>query len=198
MSRNAFTLQTIALNNTAKIHCLPKINSPKHALCFLFVYRLLKNYVAQISDDKKYSITVVIGGTLHENDEFCIVLAYDDHAKTVRRRFKHISFEHFYSIQPISRFDDMNNALYLADNTLNININLPSSIKKKENENAALSDHSNVMAMEIDDVVSTQETKSMLNEVSNHENVTKLDEAKFTQKNVILIFNPSTLIIKDF
>lgn len=147
----------------------------------------MRNYVAQISDDKKYSITVIIGGTLHENDEFCLVLAYDDHVKTVCRRFKHISFKHFYSIQPINRFNDINNALYLVDNSLNININLPSSIKKKDKETIAISDQSNVMAMEIDDVPSSKEIESTLNEVSNHKNVTtKLDEA---QKKVILIFN---------
>lgn len=150
----------------------------------------MRDYVAQISDDKKYSITVIIGGTLHENDEFCVVLAYDDHVKTVCRRFKHISFKHLYSIQPISRFNDINSALYLADNSLNININLHSSIKKKVKETAALSDQSNVMAMEIDDVPSIKETKSMFNEVSNHKNVTtKLDETLLTQEKVILIFN---------
>jgi len=149
----------------------------------------LKDYVSKLTGDHKYSITVAIGGTLKENDEFCIVLAYDDHVKTMHRRFKQIDFEHVYSIQPINRFDDMNNALCIVDNSLNNYINLPSSIKKKEIGNDSIPEQRDIVEMEIN-LPLTKQTNLSLNQVQNHKNETiadtKLDKK---QKKVILIFN---------
>jgi len=118
--------------------------------------QLLKKYVSKLTGDKKYSITIVIGGIFKENDEFCIVLAHDDHVESMRRRFKQISFEHFYSIQPISRFDDINNALYLVDSLLNNHSDLHSSIKKKEKDNNLIHKQCADIPEEID-VTSTRE-----------------------------------------
>jgi len=153
-----------------------------------FIYRLLEEYVSKLTDDHKYSITIAIGGTLKENDEFCIVLAYDDHVETMHRRFKQIDFEHVYSIQPINRFDDMNNALYLVDNSLNNYVNLPSSIKKKEIGNNSIPEQRDVIKMEIN-LPLTEQTNLSSNQVQSHKNETtvntKLDK---TQKEVTLIF----------
>lgn len=150
---------------------------------------MLKDYVSKLTDDQKYSITVVIGGTLKENDEFCIVLAYDDHVETMRRRFKEIDFEHIYSIQPISRFDDINNALYLVDNSLNNYTNLPSSIKTKEKINDSMSEQKDAIEMEIN-LPLTKQTNLSPNKIQNHKSETiastKLDKP---QKKVILVFN---------
>lgn len=173
---------------------------PLYFLCstliFFFIYRLLKDYVSKLTDDHKYSITVAIGGTLKENDEFCIVLAYDDHVETMHRRFKQIDFEHVYSIQPINRFDDMNNALYIVDNSLNNCVNLPSSIKRKEIGNDSMSEkRGDVIEMEID-LPLTKQTNLPSNQVQNHKNektaITKLDK---TQKEVILIFHLVLLFV---
>lgn len=150
---------------------------------------MLKDYVSKLTNDHKYSITVAIGGTLKENDEFCIVLAYDDHVETMHRRFKQIDFEHVYSIQPINRFDDMNNALYLVDNSPNNYVNLPSSIKRKEIGNDSILEQKSVDEMEIN-LPLTKQTNLSPSQVQNHKNETiantKLDK---TQKEVILIFN---------
>ncbi|XP_060863805.1 DNA polymerase delta subunit 3-like [Metopolophium dirhodum] len=135
--------------------------------------QLLKDYVSKLTDDHKYSITVAIGGTLKENDEFCIVLAYDDHVETMHRRFKQIDFEHVYSIQPINRFDDMNNALYIVDNSLN-NVNLPSSIKRKEIGNDSMPEQRDVIEMEIN-LPLTKQTNLSPNQVQNHKNETTAD-----------------------
>lgn len=145
---------------------------------------MLNDYVSLLTDDKKYSITIVIGGTFRENDEFGIVLAYDDHIDTVRRRFKEINFEHLYSIQPIRRFDDINNALYLVDNSLSDNVNLPSSIKKKEKQNTSIPKQNVEIAMEVN-VSTAEQTKLKHNEVLNNINDAKSDK---TKKKVILIF----------
>jgi len=150
---------------------------------------LLKDYVSKLTDDQKYSITVVIGGTLKANDEFCIVLVYGDHVETMRRRFKLVDFEHIYSIQPISRFDDMNNALYLMDNSLNSYINLPSSIKKKEKETDSKTKQRDEIEMEIN-LPLTKKTSISPNKVLNHKNEPIADtKLEITQKRVILIFN---------
>jgi len=156
-------------------------------IIFFFIYRLLKDYVSKLTDDHKYSITVAIGGTLKENDEFCIVLAYDDHVETMHRRFKQIDFEHVYSIQPINRFDDMNNALYIVDNSLN-NVNLPSSIKRKEIGNDSMLEQRDVIEMEIN-LPLTKQTNLSPNQVQNHKNETTADKKlDKTQKEVTLIF----------
>jgi len=136
--------------------------------------QLLQDYVSQLTSSKKYSITIAIGGILQENNEFCIVIAYNDHVETMRRRFKQISFEHLYSIQPISRFDDINNALYLVDNSLNNKV--PSSIKKKEKINICVQKQSNQIAIEMC-APSTKETNVISNEVLNHSNG-KIDDIK--------------------
>lgn len=157
----------------------------------LLFCRLLKDYVSKLPDDKKYSTTIIIGGTFKENDEFCVVLAYDDHVETMRRRFKHIDFEHLYSIQPISRFDDVNNALYLADNSLNY-VSLPSSINKIEKKNISVSKQCVETKKDID-LPSTkviEETSSKA--LNNHSNETKVeDKTKLdkTQKKVMLLHN---------
>lgn len=154
-----------------------------------YYFRLLKDYVSKLSDDKKYSITIIIGGILKENDEFCIILAYDDHAETVRRRFQRIDFEHLYSIQPVSRLSDINNTLNLIDNSENNYTDLPSSIKKKDKRIMSISKESIETAMEIG-VTLIEETNSTQNTVSNHSNEvvvkSKLDK---TQEKVILIFS---------
>lgn len=150
---------------------------------------MLKDYVSKLSDDKKYSITIIIGGILKENDEFCIVLAYYDHIKTLRRRFKNIDFEHFYSIQPVSRFSDINNALYLVDNSENSYANLPSSIKNKEKGIISIPEENVKTPMEID-VPLGYKTNSTPNTVSNHSNETVVKtKLEKTNKKVILIFN---------
>lgn len=150
---------------------------------------MLKDYVTKLSDDKKYSITIIIGGILKENDEFCIVLAYNDHVETLRRRFKNIDFEHFYSIQPVSRFSDIDNALYLVDSSENNYANLPSSIKNKEKGIMSIPEENVKTPMEID-VPLVNKTKATPNIISNHSNETvvktKLDK---TNKKVIIIFN---------
>ncbi|XP_001947535.2 DNA polymerase delta subunit 3 [Acyrthosiphon pisum] len=135
--------------------------------------QLLKDYVSKLTADHKYSITIAIGGTLKENDEFCIVLAYDDHVETMHRRFKQIDFEHVYSIQPINRFDDMNNALHLVDNSLN-NVNLPSSIKRKEIGNDSIPEQRDAIEMEIN-LPLTKQTNLSPNQVQNHKNETTAD-----------------------
>jgi len=167
---------------------IPLIFSLQYIIIF-FIHRLLNDYVSKLNDDHKYSITVAIGGTLKENDEFCIVLAYDDHVKTMQRRFKQIDFEHVYSVQPINRFDDMNNALFIVDNSLNNYVNLPSSIKKKEIGNDSIPEQRDTVEMEIN-LPLTKQTNLSPNQVQNHKNETisdtKLDK---TQKEVILIFN---------
>lgn len=145
---------------------------------------MLNDYVSLHTNDKKYSITVVIGGTFRENDEFGIVLAYDDHIDTVRRRFKEINFEHLYSIQPIKRFDDINNALYLVDNSLSNNVNPPSSIKKEEKQNPSIPKQDVEIAIKVDAAIAKQ-TKLRPNEVLNNINDEKSDK---TKKKVILIF----------
>lgn len=145
---------------------------------------MLNDYVSLHTDDKKYSITVIIGGTFRENDEFGIVLAYDDHIDTVRRRFKEIHFEHLYSIQPIRRFDDINNALYLVDNSLNDNVTSPSSIKKEEKQNTFIPKQDVEIAMEVN-VSTAKQTKLRPNEDLNNINDKKSDR---TKKKVILIF----------
>lgn len=149
----------------------------------------MKDYVSKLTDDKKYSITIVIGGTLKENDEFCIVLAYDDHVETMRRRFKQIHFEHLYSIQPISRFHDINNALCLADNSLNNYINLPSSIKKKEKGNNLI--HKQCVEIpEEKDLPSTEQKNSTPTKVVNNSIETVVNKTlDKTEKKVILILN---------
>ncbi|VVC27706.1 DNA polymerase subunit Cdc27 [Cinara cedri] len=129
--------------------------------------QLLKDYACKLTDDKNYSVSIIIGGILKETDEFCIVLANDDHAKTVRRRFKKINFEHLYSIQPISRLSDINNALYLVDSSENNFVNLPSSIKKTEKGIMSIPVKSVETAMEID-VPLGKETNSTSNTVSNY------------------------------
>lgn len=151
----------------------------------------MKDYVSKLSDDKKYSTTIVIGGTFKENDAFCVVLAYDDHVETMRRRFKHIDFEHFYSIQPISRFDDINNALYLADNSLEY-VSLPSSINKKEKKTIAVPKQCVETKIDID-LPSNKVTGDTPNKLlNNHNNETKVeDKSKLdkTQKKVIIVLN---------
>lgn len=146
---------------------------------------LLKEYVSKLTDDHKYSITVVIGGVLKENDGFSIVLAYDDHVETMRRRFKQIDFEHIYSVQPISRFDDINNALYLVDNSLNNYTNLSSSIKTKEKGNDSMPEQRDAIEMKIN-LPLTKQTNLSPNKIQNLKNETiantKLDK---TQKKVI-------------
>lgn len=153
---------------------------------------MLKDYVSKLPDDKKYSTTIVIGGTFKENDEFSVVLAYDDHVETMRRRFKHIDFEHLYSIQPISRFDDINNALYLADNSLEY-VSLPSSINRKEKKNITVPKQCVETKINNIDLSSSKATKDTSNGVlNNHNNETKVeDKTKLdkTQKKVILVLN---------
>lgn len=151
--------------------------------------QLLNDYVSLLTDDKKYSITIVIGGTFQENDEFGIVLAYDDHIDTVRRRFKEISFEHLYSIQPISRFDDINYALYLVDNSLSDNVNLPSSIKKKEKEITSIPKQDVEIEMKVD-VSTAKQNKLMPNEVLNNINYAKSD--KTNKKDTDLNISPKS------
>lgn len=155
---------------------------------------LLKEYVSKLTDDQKYSITVVIGGVLKENDGFSIVLAYDDHVDTMRRRFKQIDFEHIYSIQPISRFDDINNALYLVDNSSNNYTNLPSSIKTKEKGNDSMPEQTDAIEMEIN-LPLTEQTNLSPNKIQNLKSEiitnTKLDK---TQKKVIFNIYLSFLI----
>lgn len=106
----------------------------------------------------------------------------------MHRRFKQIDFEHVYSIQPINRFDDMNNALYIVDNSLNNYINLPSSIKRKEIGNNSVPKQRDVIQMEIN-LPLTKQTNLSPNQVQSHKNETtantKLDK---TQKEVTLIF----------
>ncbi|XP_060837578.1 DNA polymerase delta subunit 3-like [Rhopalosiphum padi] len=157
--------------------------------------QLLKDYVSKLTDDQKYSITVVIGGTLKENDEFCIVLAYDDHVETMRRRFKQIDFEHIYSIQPISRFDDINNALYLVDNSLNNYTNLPSSIKTKEKINDSMSEQKDAIEMEIN-LPLTKQTNLSPNKIQNHKSETiastKLDKPQKKKNGLDFFKNNST------
>lgn len=158
---------------------------------YLLFFRLLKDYVSKLPDDKKYSTTIVIGGTFKENDEFCVVLAYDDHVETMRRRFKHIDFEHLYSIQPINRFDDINNALYLADNSLEY-VSLPSSINRKEKKNISVPKQCVETKIDID-LPSAKATKDTSNGVlNNHNNETKIeDKTKLdkTHKKVISVLN---------
>lgn len=160
-------------------------------------FRLLRDYVSKLPDGKKYSTTFAIGGTLKENDEFCIVLAYDDHVETMRRRFKHINFEHLYSIQPISRFDDINNALYLADCSLD-HASLPSSINRKEKRNISEDKQCVETAMDVD-LPLTKETNSTSNKVlNNHSNVTKVEintKSDKIQKKVTLLINYIFLIL---
>lgn len=153
----------------------------------IFFFRLLKDYVSKLADDKKYSITIIIGGIFKENDEFCIVLAHDDHVESIRRCFKQISFEHLYSIQPISRFDDINNALYLVDSPLNNNINLPSSIKKKEKDNNLIHKQCAETPVEID-LSTTKEKNPTPIKLTNNTNETIVNEKlEKTQKKVILL-----------
>uniref|UniRef100_A0A2H8TVG5 DNA polymerase delta subunit 3 n=1 Tax=Melanaphis sacchari TaxID=742174 RepID=A0A2H8TVG5_9HEMI len=153
--------------------------------------QLLKDYVSKLTNDQKYSITVIMGGTLKENDEFSIVLAYDDHVETMRRRFKQIDFEHIYSIQPISRFDDINNALYLVDNSLNDYINLPSSIKTKKKGN----EQKDAIEMEID-LALPEQTNLSPNEIQNHESETiadtKLDKTQKKKNGLDFFKNNNT------
>lgn len=140
---------------------------------------MLKDYVSKLTDNKKYSTTIVIGGTLKENDEFCIVLAYDNHVETMRRRFKQINFEHLYSIQPISRFNDTNNALYLVDNSINNYVNLPSSIEKKEKGSILINKQSVEIAMEIDLPINKETNitpNRVLNNINKTNGETKLDK----------------------
>lgn len=130
------------------------------------MYRILRDYVSKLTGDKKFSTTMVIGGILQENDAFCIVLVIDDHVETIRRRFKQISFEHLYSIQPTSnRLSDINNSLYLIDNSLSDHIYLSSSIKNKEKGNALLPIQNIDNIIEID---STEKSNSAVVEVLNH------------------------------
>lgn len=162
---------------------------------------MLHAYVDSLVDNTKYSITFVIGGVLIENDEFCMVMAYDDHLETMRRRFKIINFEHIYSIQPVKRFDDINNALYLIDGSLENNVSLPSSIKKKEKQNVSITEQNNENnEIEKDiDLSSTAEINLTATKVLNHSNETKVlnnsnktkAETKLdnTQKKVVFIFN---------
>lgn len=100
-------------------------------------------------------------------------MVYNDHLETVRRRFKHINFEHLYSIQPINRFDDINNALYLVDSSLNNHI--PSSIKKKENGNIATDKQNVEISMETD---SSKEVNSLPIKVPNHNSKINLDKVQ--------------------
>ncbi|XP_026808725.1 DNA polymerase delta subunit 3-like [Rhopalosiphum maidis] len=157
--------------------------------------QLLKDYVSKLTDDQKYSITVVIGGTLKENDEFCIVLAYDDHVETMRRRFKQIDFEHIYSIQPISRFDDINNALYLVNNSLNNYTNLLSSIKTKEKRNDLMSEQKDAIEMEIN-LPLTKQTNLSPNKIQNHKSETiartELDKPQKKKNGLDFFKNNST------
>ncbi|KAL4098942.1 hypothetical protein QTP88_023449 [Uroleucon formosanum] len=99
----------------------------------------------------------------------------------MHRRFKQIDFEHVYSIQPINRFDDMNNALYLVDNSLNNYINLPSSIKRKEIGNISMPEQRDVIQMEIN-LPLTKQTNLSPNQVQSHKNETtantKLDKTQ--------------------
>nr|BAH71904.1 ACYPI010240 [Acyrthosiphon pisum] len=106
----------------------------------------------------------------------------------MHRRFKQIDFEHVYSIQPINRFDDMNNALHLVDNSLN-NVNLPSSIKRKEIGNDSIPEQRDAIEMEIN-LPLTKQTNLSPNQVQNHKNETTADiKLDKTQKEVTLIFN---------
>lgn len=128
-------------------------------MCYYSFDRLLNDYASKLDGNKKYSTTKIIGGILKDNDEFCIVLVYDDHVETIRRRFKQINFEHLYSIQPISnRLSDINTSLYLVDNSPNDHAKLFSSIKKKNIEQ-------NVNKMGID-LPSNEETNEVLNHIN--------------------------------
>lgn len=156
---------------------------------------MLKDYVSKLTEEKIISITYIIGGTLKENDEFCIVLAYDDHVDTMRRRFKQINFEHIYSIQPIKRLSDINNALYLVDNLSQNQIELPSSIKKKKKEDMLVHKPSEEVAMEID-LPSNKQTQSSNEILSNHKNETiAKDKLEKTEKKVISVFRFVVLIL---
>lgn len=146
---------------------------------------MLKEYVSKLTEDKKYSITIAIGGTMKENDDFCIVLAYNDHVETMRRRFKQVDFEHVYSVQPTSRLDDINNALYLTDSLLNNNVNISTSIKRKEKENTSLHESSIEIPMEMDDLPPTNSTT---NKVLNHSSETALVETKSVKSPKKVIF----------
>lgn len=148
---------------------------------------MLHTYVGSLVDNTKYSTTFAIGGILKENDEFCIIMVYDDHLVTMRRRFKLIDFEHIYSIQPIKRFDDINNALYLIDSSLDNYVNLPSSIKKKEKQNISFPGQNTEIVEEIN-LSSTKEINLTATEVPNHSNERKMIETKLdkTQKKVLL------------
>lgn len=150
----------------------------------------MKDYVSKLTEEKIISITFVIGGILKENDEFCIVLAYDDHVDTMRRRFKQINFEHIYSIQPIKRLSDINNALYLVDNLSHNQIELPSSIKKKDKGDILVHKQSVEFAMEID-LPSTKKTQPTSIEISsNHSNETVVKKTlEKTEKKVISVFH---------
>lgn len=128
----------------------------------------------------------MIGGILKENAEFCIVLAHDDHVETMRRRFKQIDFEHVYSIQPIKRFDDINNALYLVDSSLNNNTNLTSSIKRKEKVDSTPTQR-DVIEIDIDLPVSKKTNLSPV-KVLNHKNEKIADKkSDKIEKKVILL-----------
>lgn len=141
----------------------------------MYFYRLLVDYVSQIAKDKTYSITILIKGILKENNEYCIVLAYEDHVETVRRRFKQVDFEHIYSVQPISRFDDMSNALHLADSSLNKLSDISTSIIKKDKRNTLGNKPSNETSMEVDTVPSN-EVSNTINEVTQLKNDTVIEK----------------------
>jgi hypothetical protein len=150
---------------------------------------MLQDYVDSLVDDTKYSITFIIGGVLKENDEFCMIIAYDDHLETIRRRFKLINFEHIYSIQPVKRFDDINNALYLIDSSIDNYVTLPSSIKKKEKQIISIPEQNNEIEKEID-LSSAAEINLTATKVPNHSNETEVDTIlDKTQKKVVFIFN---------
>ncbi|XP_025404852.1 DNA polymerase delta subunit 3-like [Sipha flava] len=136
--------------------------------------KMLQDYVDSLVDDTKYSITFIIGGVLKENDEFCMIIAYDDHLETIRRRFKLINFEHIYSIQPVKRFDDINNALYLIDSSIDNYVTLPSSIKKKEKQIISIPEQNNEIEKEID-LSSAAEINLTATKVPNHSNETEVD-----------------------
>lgn len=94
-----------------------------------------------------------------------------------------------YSIQPISRFDDINNALYLVDNSLNSYSDLPSSIKKKQKGGNSIHKQCAEIPVEID-LPSIKEKSLTPTKVVNYNNE-KIINKKLaeTQEKVILIFN---------
>ncbi|XP_050424123.1 DNA polymerase delta subunit 3-like [Adelges cooleyi] len=144
--------------------------------------QLLKDYICKISDSKKYSVTVVIGGSLKEKNEFCIVLSYDNHVETIRRRFKNILFEQIYSIQPIGRFTDLSNDLYLAEQIDENFTNICSSIRMKNTKKVIAYDSVKGTPMEIDET-QNKETKQE-NECKEEENLKEIFSTSESKKTI--------------